>query len=215
MLAVSHYPYCIGIKPPKPRYRMSALRGPLLLIVGEACNSNVEDLLSQSFLSRSPPLKNARRKGESMTKAQKVQKKGMQSVMMVQAWASKVRAGKGSKGDRLGIVDHSTINYPPFRKNFYIEVCCHLVYALGYQPPAFGTLCALQQRNALRRADAVLLVSHLLCQALGQANVAFCTCASATREAPNDSSFTQHVVAASLVCSTHCLATLLVKVSAC
>lgn len=39
-----------------------------------------------------------------------------------EAWASKVRAGKGSKGDRLGIVDHSTINYPPFRKNFYIEV---------------------------------------------------------------------------------------------
>ncbi|KAL3155377.1 hypothetical protein ABBQ38_010937 [Trebouxia sp. C0009 RCD-2024] len=39
-----------------------------------------------------------------------------------EAWASKVRAGKGSKGDRLGIVDHATINYPPFRKNFYIEV---------------------------------------------------------------------------------------------
>ena len=33
-----------------------------------------------------------------------------------------MRAGKGSKGDRLGIVDHATINYPPFRKNFYIEV---------------------------------------------------------------------------------------------
>lgn len=33
-----------------------------------------------------------------------------------------MRAGKGSKGDRLGLVDHSTINYPPFRKNFYIEV---------------------------------------------------------------------------------------------
>lgn len=41
---------------------------------------------------------------------------------LTQAWASKVRAGKGSKGDRLGIVDHATINYPPFRKNFYIEV---------------------------------------------------------------------------------------------
>lgn len=40
----------------------------------------------------------------------------------MQAWASKVRAGKGSKGDRLGIVDHAIINYPPFRKNFYIEV---------------------------------------------------------------------------------------------
>lgn len=44
----------------------------------------------------------------------------------MQAWASKVRAGKGSKGDRLGIVDHATINYPPFRKNFYIEVGCPL-----------------------------------------------------------------------------------------
>lgn len=88
----------------------------------------------------------------------------MQVVMMVQAWASKVRAGKGSKGDRLGIVDHSTINYPPFRKNFYIEVCCHLVHALGYHPPAFGTPRALQQPNALRRAGAVLLASHRLCQ---------------------------------------------------
>ena len=42
---------------------------------------------------------------------------------MLQAWASKVRAGKGSKGDRLGLVDHATITYAPFRKNFYIEVC--------------------------------------------------------------------------------------------
>ena len=42
--------------------------------------------------------------------------------MVWQAWASKVRAGKGSKGDRLGLVDHATISYAPFRKNFYIEV---------------------------------------------------------------------------------------------
>ena len=31
-------------------------------------------------------------------------------------------AGKLSKGDKLVAVDHSTIDYPPFRKNFYIEV---------------------------------------------------------------------------------------------
>ena len=37
-------------------------------------------------------------------------------------WAKKVQAGKLSKGDRLGVADHSTINYPPFRRNFYIEV---------------------------------------------------------------------------------------------
>lgn len=92
----------------------------------------------------------------------------MQVVMMVQAWASKVRAGKGSKGDRLGIVDHTTINYPPFRKNFYIEVCCHLVHALEYHPSAFDTLCALQQHNGLRRAGAVLLASHLLCLGAGK-----------------------------------------------
>lgn len=33
-----------------------------------------------------------------------------------------VNAGKLSKGDRLGQVDHAAISYPPFRKNFYIEV---------------------------------------------------------------------------------------------
>ena len=80
----------------------------------------------------------------------------MQIVTMVQAWASKVRAGKGSKGDRLGIVDHSTINYPPFRKNFYIEVCCHLDHASGCHPPAFGTLRALHCN------------SPMLCAELGQ-----------------------------------------------
>ncbi len=31
-------------------------------------------------------------------------------------------AGKLSKGEKLVAVDHSTISYPPFRKNFYIEV---------------------------------------------------------------------------------------------
>ena len=30
-------------------------------------------------------------------------------------------AGKMSKSDKLGQVDHSTINYPPFRRNFYME----------------------------------------------------------------------------------------------
>lgn len=31
-------------------------------------------------------------------------------------------SGKLSKADRLAQIDHSTIDYPPFRKNFYIEV---------------------------------------------------------------------------------------------
>lgn len=38
------------------------------------------------------------------------------------AWAKAVTAGKLSKGDKLSAVDHSTIEYPPFRRNFYIEV---------------------------------------------------------------------------------------------
>ena len=33
-----------------------------------------------------------------------------------------MRAGKTSKGDKLGPVDHSKMNYRPFRRNFYIEV---------------------------------------------------------------------------------------------
>lgn len=37
-------------------------------------------------------------------------------------WARNVTAGKLSKGDKLAAVDHNTIDYPPFRKNFYIEV---------------------------------------------------------------------------------------------
>ncbi len=37
-----------------------------------------------------------------------------------QTWAKAVRAGR-SKGDKLGVVDHSTINYEPFRRDFYIE----------------------------------------------------------------------------------------------
>lgn len=37
-------------------------------------------------------------------------------------WARKVQSGKLSKGDRLGVTDHSKIEYPPFRRNFYIEV---------------------------------------------------------------------------------------------
>ncbi|GIL79866.1 hypothetical protein Vretifemale_9037 [Volvox reticuliferus] len=37
-------------------------------------------------------------------------------------WARLVTSGKLSKGEKLVAVDHSTINYPPFRKNFYIEV---------------------------------------------------------------------------------------------
>lgn len=35
-------------------------------------------------------------------------------------------SGKLSKSDKLAQIDHSQIDYPPFRKNFYIEVrCCH------------------------------------------------------------------------------------------
>ncbi len=30
-------------------------------------------------------------------------------------------AGKASKADKLGAVDHSKIDYPPFRRNFYTE----------------------------------------------------------------------------------------------
>ena len=33
-----------------------------------------------------------------------------------------MRAGKTSKGDKLGPVDHAKMNYRPFRRNFYIEV---------------------------------------------------------------------------------------------
>ena len=31
-------------------------------------------------------------------------------------------AGKLSKGDKLGVVDHSRIAYAPFRRSFYIAV---------------------------------------------------------------------------------------------
>ena len=31
-------------------------------------------------------------------------------------------AGRMSKSDKLGAVDHSKIDYAPFRRNFYIEV---------------------------------------------------------------------------------------------
>jgi ATP-dependent RNA helicase DDX46/PRP5 len=36
-------------------------------------------------------------------------------------WARKTLAGKASKADKLGVVDHATIAYESFRKNFYIE----------------------------------------------------------------------------------------------
>jgi hypothetical protein len=135
--------------------------------------------LSWNFLSHSQLLgKNSTRNRQNKNKNVKGTENGMQSIMMMQAWASKVRAGKGSKGDRLGIVDHSTITYPPFRKNFYIEVCCHLNHASGYHPTAFGTLCALQGRKALREAGAVLLVSHPLCQAFRQVSFASHICLS-------------------------------------
>jgi len=37
-------------------------------------------------------------------------------------WAQKVQSGKLSKGDKLAQVDHSEVNYAPFRRNFYREV---------------------------------------------------------------------------------------------
>jgi ATP-dependent RNA helicase DDX46/PRP5 len=53
----------------------------------------------------------------------------------LQEWAKAVTAGKLSKSDKLGLVDHSTVDYPAFRKNFYIEAraaaaahcCCALL----------------------------------------------------------------------------------------
>jgi ATP-dependent RNA helicase DDX46/PRP5 len=43
-------------------------------------------------------------------------------ALVMQEWAKNVMAGKLSKSDKLGTVDHSKIDYPPFRRNFYIEV---------------------------------------------------------------------------------------------
>ncbi|KAL4419032.1 hypothetical protein ABPG77_010019 [Micractinium sp. CCAP 211/92] len=37
-------------------------------------------------------------------------------------WMRKLIAGKLSKGDKLMAVDHASVQYPPFRRNFYIEV---------------------------------------------------------------------------------------------
>lgn len=39
----------------------------------------------------------------------------------MQDWAKNTLAGKLSKSDKLGVVDHSTIDYPPFRRSFYTE----------------------------------------------------------------------------------------------
>ncbi len=44
------------------------------------------------------------------------------SAPPAQDWARNTMAGKLSKGDKLGVVDHSKINYAPFRRSFYIEV---------------------------------------------------------------------------------------------
>ena len=136
---------------------------------------------------------------------------------MVQAWASKVRAGKGSKGDRLGIVDHSTINYPPFRKNFYIEVCCHLDHASGCHPPAFGTLRALHCNTQCfaQSWGSVVCVSPSL-PSLGAGS--FCLmhiCLIATRAEPVTelmlhstycgSKPFQHTSACNTVCNSQCL----------
>jgi ATP-dependent RNA helicase DDX46/PRP5 len=38
-----------------------------------------------------------------------------------EAWAKKAMAGKASKVDKLGVVDHAAVEYVPFRKAFYIE----------------------------------------------------------------------------------------------
>jgi ATP-dependent RNA helicase DDX46/PRP5 len=36
-------------------------------------------------------------------------------------WARGVATGAGAKGDKLAAVDHAAIDYPPFRRKFYIE----------------------------------------------------------------------------------------------
>jgi hypothetical protein len=54
-----------------------------------------------------------------------IQKVGIRKHVMcglLQAWAKDVTAGRKTKGDKLGVVDHSKIDYEPFRRNFYIEV---------------------------------------------------------------------------------------------
>eukprot|EP00891_Asterochloris_glomerata_P009008 jgi/Astpho2/9008/e_gw1.00133.30.1_t len=44
------------------------------------------------------------------------------SLTLLQDWAAKIKAGRLSKGERLGVTNHDEIEYPPFRRNFYIEV---------------------------------------------------------------------------------------------
>ena len=44
------------------------------------------------------------------------------SLAGAQAFIKNVTTGKLSKGDKLGQVDHAAVEYPPFRRNFYIEV---------------------------------------------------------------------------------------------
>ena len=44
------------------------------------------------------------------------------ACVTLQEWAKNVTAGKLSKGEKLGVVDHSTMTYAPFRRDFYIEV---------------------------------------------------------------------------------------------
>jgi len=39
-----------------------------------------------------------------------------------ETWAKNVTAGKLSKGEKLAAVDHNTMDYPQFRRRFYIEV---------------------------------------------------------------------------------------------
>ena len=36
-------------------------------------------------------------------------------------WAAAVALGRTAKGDKLAAVDHTTIDYPPFRRKFYVE----------------------------------------------------------------------------------------------
>ncbi len=47
------------------------------------------------------------------------------SLTLLQDWAAKIKAGRLSKGERLGVTNHDEIEYPPFRRNFYIEVSLH------------------------------------------------------------------------------------------
>ena len=66
-------------------------------------------------------------------------------LTLLQDWAAKIKAGRLSKGERLGVTNHDEIEYPPFRRNFYIEVSLH------------------SSRSSCRPAADMMLQHQLLC----------------------------------------------------